>query len=354
MRLTSIKPHLFKRFLLVTLTLTILYFAFYNIGPAIRYNVVPHPHPALLDSENVHPSNNDTLPNVSLVIASIKGDDISWAYNLPIPNLKVFQYVSNDPYAEYHPYQAKGREALMYFTYLHDFYDSLYDITIFVHADETPWHVEGTLLQNTSFALSILDLEQVQKRGYFNLRATWRAGCPAWINTQKTFADTDRKEEEPYMAEAWHANFGEDEVVPEQVGGPCCSQFAVTREAIRRRPREQYRRSMDWLLSSRWSDAVLGRVWEHMWPRLFTDDASDCSHPERGSLCQMYGVCFETDRQLNDYKELWEVRERLKEDMSFFRAVWDAKKAAAAEQRLVEVNSEIERQLSVALQRDNV
>ncbi|KAK0874934.1 hypothetical protein LTR87_011260 [Friedmanniomyces endolithicus] len=370
-----IRSRLLKQVLAATTFFSLVYFSLNNLLPAIRYNVVPHRHPVLHDNAQSEASLGTTVssPTVHLVIASTKADDTSWTSRLRIPNLTILRYISDDPSAPFHPPKPKGREALMCkpahpspkpqtqeantnhskpdFTYLHDFYDSLPDLTLFIHASETPWHVEGTLLRNTSFALSQLNLHQVlQQRPYFNLRVTWRAGCPAWIDTTKTHADYDEAEE-PFMAEAWRANFGADEPVPEKLGGPCCSQFAVTREAIRRRPREQYRFSRDWIVDSTWSDAILGRVWEHMWPRLFTDEASDCGHAERGSLCQMYGVCFESEGELDGYKELWEERERLKERMSFLRAVWDAKKAAGAKGRFGEVNDEIERQLSVAWRR---
>ncbi|KAK0939749.1 hypothetical protein LTR48_001151 [Friedmanniomyces endolithicus] len=347
------RSRLLNQVLATTTLLAFIYFSLNNLLPAIRYNVVPHRHPILLDNaqSKARPGNNTSSPTVHLVIASTKADDTSWTSRLTIPNLTILRYISDDPSAPFHPPKPKGHEALIYFTYLHDFYDSLPDLTLFIHASETPWHVEGTLLRNTTFALSQLNLHKVlQQRHYFNLRVTWRAGCPAWIDTTKTHSDFDEAEE-PFMAEAWRANFGVDEPVPDTLGGPCCSQFAVTREAIRRRPREQYRFSRDWIVDSTWSDAILGRVCEHMWPRLFTDEASDCGYAERGSLCQMYGVCFESEGELEGYKELWEERERLKERMSFLRAVWDAKKAAGAKGRFGEVNDEIERQLSVAWRR---
>ncbi|TKA80960.1 hypothetical protein B0A55_02394 [Friedmanniomyces simplex] len=267
-----IKPRLLKQILYTTFAFALIYFSFNNLIPAIRYNVLPHQHPVLLDHTRPQPNPNTTSPTVHLVIASTASDDTSWTSRLPIPNLTILRYTSDDPSSPYHPPKPKAREALMYFTYLHDFYDSLPDITLFIHASETPWHVEGTLLRNTSFALSQLDLQQVLRRQYFNLRVTWRAGCPTWIDTRKTLADFD-KAEEPFMEEAWRANFGEDDPVP----------------AI--------------------------------------------------------------DGELEGYKELWEERERLKEEMSFFHAVWDARRAAAAKGRFGEVNDEIERRLSMAWRR---
>ncbi|KAK5124898.1 hypothetical protein LTR85_001088 [Meristemomyces frigidus] len=336
-----------KLSVLAAIFISLVYLATDRVWPAIKYHAFPRPRPALLH-ELQHPSPTQNNLTVNLVVASTAEDDISWTDKLysRIPNLTVLRYVSDSQTSGLHPPVAKGREALMYFTYLHDFYDHLPDISIFVHAEETPWHLEGTLLQNTSFALSQLDLMRVvvERRGYFNLRVTWRAACPAWIDTRKTFENWE-KQEEPYMPQAWAANF--DDPVPDILAGPCCSQFVVSRTAIQRRPREQYERSMKWLVETSWSDQIVGRVWEHMWPWLFKSEAKDCA-PERESLCRMYSVCFEDDRQLEAYKELWEERERLKEKVSFLRASWAPRTATEARKKMDEVGDEIERQLSRA------
>ncbi|USW58282.1 hypothetical protein Slin15195_G116010 [Septoria linicola] len=289
----------------------------------------------------------------NLIIASTSKEDTSWASNLQIPNLKVLRYVSDSATAKYHPATLnKGREALIYFTYLVDFYDDLPDVSIFIHAEETPWHMEGTLMGNTSFALSRLDLKQVIERQYFNLRVTWRASCPAWINTTKTNHDR-RKSEEPYMREAWEANFSQEEPVPEILAGPCCSQFAVSREAIRSRPRAQYQRSMEWLQNTPWSDYIAGRVWEHMWPYLFKKEAKDCA-PEIPTLCKLYGICFRSKREMDAFLELWEERERLKEDLQPHRVLWRPQRAADARREIAVNALAIQRTMQTVLEREEL
>ncbi|KAK5131151.1 hypothetical protein LTR08_001299 [Meristemomyces frigidus] len=343
------KKRQIKIWALAAVLLSLIYLLTHRVCPAVKYHTYPRPHPVLLGN-TTHSSPAQTNLTTNLVVASTAKDDISWTDNLynDIPNLTILRYVSDSRTSRFHPPVAKGREALMYFTYLHDFYDSLPDVSVFIHAEETPWHLEGTLLQNISFALAQLDLTRVvEERGYFNLRVTWRAACPAWIDTRKTFENWE-KQEEPYMPEAWEANF--DDPVPDILAGPCCSQFAVSRAAIQRRPREQYKRSIKWLVETSWSDHIVGRVWEHMWPWLFKEEAKDCA-PEKESLCQMYGICFENARQMEAYKELWEERERLKEDMSFLRASWAPGRAAEARKKMNKVGDEIERQLSEAWKR---
>ncbi|KAI1765162.1 hypothetical protein GGR53DRAFT_519820 [Hypoxylon sp. FL1150] len=256
------------------------------------------------------PANNLT---VNLVMATMRNDDISWTQRIQIPNLNIIRYISNDMNAEYHPpVPRKGHEALIYHTYMHDFYDDLPDISIFIHADESSWHVDTLLNNSMAFSLSHLDLEQVMLRQYFNLRVAWLGGCPDWINTTKGVKDKE-KSEEPYMHQAFVENFNiTDDEVPEILGGPCCSQFAATRDAIRRHPKSQYQKNMDWLVHTRWTDYISGRVWEHMWTWLFKGEAVDCE-VEWQSYCRMYHICFGPASR----EKVWDLereRKRLKRE----------------------------------------
>jgi hypothetical protein len=53
--------------------------------------------------------------------------------------------------------------------------------------------------------------------------------------------------------------------VPEKVGVPCCSQFAVSREKILERPIEDYVRYRQWLLETTLPDDTSGRIMEYSW-----------------------------------------------------------------------------------------
>jgi hypothetical protein len=205
-----------------------------------------------------------------------------------MPGLNIIRYVSDSEAAPYRPpIPRKGREALIYHSYFHDFYDDLPDISIMVHADERPWHLDAALNQSLSFALSHIDLDEVERRQYVNLRVDWDGGCPGWINFTKP-ADEVVAKEQPFTRQAFQENFLVPETeVPEVLGAPCCSQFALTRDAIRRNPKEQYKRHMDWLSHTTLSDQIAGRTWEHMWQMLFLGTAIDCPHPFV-TYCRLY------------------------------------------------------------------
>lgn len=56
---------------------------------------------------------------------------------------------------------------------------------------------------------------------------------------------------------------------PSEVGVPCCSQFGVTRETVRLRPKEEYVWFREWLLNTDIEDAISGRVFEYAWHSRF-------------------------------------------------------------------------------------
>lgn len=314
-----------------------------SVGRSVYYNVFPYRIPRFpLEEERIASLSESSL-KVDLVVASVIEDDTAWLSRLPIPNLNVVRYVNNDAFARYQPPASKGNEALIYLTYLHDNYPNFPDVAIFVHGQETAWHVEGTLLRNMTFLLSQLDLHKIQEKGYFNLRRSWKIGCPTWIDTTKTYWHY-KHEEEPHFKEAWAANFDND-TVPDKLGGPCCSQFALSRETMLKPSKEQYRKHMDWLMQSTLKNRVSGRLWEHMWPKLFKGEANDCGHSERTDLCEVYGLCWEGQKELGEYKELWEDVERLKTRMSFFYAIWAPRRAGEARRRMPVLVAEIERGL---------
>jgi hypothetical protein len=245
------------------------------------------------------------VSSVHLILAATTETDLEWTKHLTVPNLQVIPYISDDPEARYHPPANKGNEAMMYLTYIYEFYDKLPDISIFTHGADSAWHVDGALEYSTAYAIEHLDLEEVVRRQYLNLRIGWEYGCPAWINTSITISspdyDQNMKGEEPFMKDAFEQNFPNDDVPP-ILSQPCCSQFAVTKEAIRSVPRELYKLQIDWLLDTILHNGISGRIWERLWQWVFLKKAVDCP-VEHKALCRTYHICFESEDDWRRWKE---------------------------------------------------
>lgn len=302
------------------------------------------------------PKQFDNDPTVNLVVATIAKDDISWTSHITIPNMAIVRYISDDETSRFHPSKPLGRESLMYFTYMQDFYDSLPDISIFIHADESPWHVESILQNNLSYALNRLNLNHVQKRKYVNLRVDWKNACPDWINTTHTEESEmiKGKEEEIFMHQAFVDNFrpwygdssADNFSVPEILAQPCCNQFAVTGDIIRSIPLVEYRRFMEWLTTSSVAtsfvaDWVVGRFWEHSFQYLFTGKAVDCPNQWK-AWCLVYGICFESEGEMYQYLQGDSERGWLVEEMEGWGILRKPVKAWNYGKKLRELNTWLE------------
>ncbi|KAI9744008.1 MAG: hypothetical protein M1818_002742 [Claussenomyces sp. TS43310] len=297
------------------------------------------------------------MPNltVDLVMATVVGDDISWTDNIRIPHLNIVRYFADNQKAQYHPEKNKGREATMYLTYIVDHYDSLPDISIFAHAHERPWHVEPVLSNSMAYTLSQLDLVEVQRRGYVNLRVSWQNACPNWIDTTIPVGESQKKEE-VYVRQAFLDNFpptddqGAVDGVPQYLAQPCCSQFAVARDTILSVPRDQYAKHLKWLLTTELPDYISGRTWEHMFQYLFTKRAVDCPI-EWKTLCKMYHVCFQNARYLQNYIELGWEKANLEEKLGFWAEFKNPAEGQTARVRIKEIEKALVDGMVVALKR---
>jgi hypothetical protein len=116
----------------------------------------------------------------------------------------------------------------------------------------------------------------VQKNGYANLRCHTVPGCPAEIQpfrNKKEHHGLDKLEAATEMAfpTAWGELFN-NTVIPERIGVACCAQFAVSRNQILQRPLDHYIWFHSWLMKTKLSDDVSGRVFEYIWHMIFGQD----------------------------------------------------------------------------------
>lgn len=204
--------------------------------------------------------------NISTVVASRIGDDTVWLPSF-FPNWTHAVYTAENLTGPSSATRSKGNEATVYLTHLIDNYDSLPDIIIFLHANRYQWHNDDPLYDNVR-VLSRLQLSYVEKEGYVNLRCAWRPGCPS--ETRPFEAATGPLSDErglrtgPFFAGAFKELLP-DLVVPDEVGVACCAQFALSRERILRRPKDEYQRLRQWLYDTDLQDRISGRIFEYLW-----------------------------------------------------------------------------------------
>jgi hypothetical protein len=176
----------------------------------------------------------------------------------------------DDPNAPLHTARNKGHEANVYLQYIIDNYDRLPSTMVFLHAhrDGYPqaWHTEFDTHSNVD-TVRMLQIDFVQRNGYANMRCGFIPGCPDEMQPFRNPRD-DWRDTEHVFAEAWEQLFNNTDV-PEVVGVACCSQFAVARWQVLKRPLGDYQRYHKWLMETELTDEVSGRVMEYMWHIIF-------------------------------------------------------------------------------------
>ena len=119
-------------------------------------------------------------------------------------------------------------------------------------------------MMDTFPSISRLNLAHVTSEGYTSLRCNWMH-CPrAQVKPELGFDDGFWDTRGLY-AQAW-TEFFPNQTIPEAVTGPCCAQFAVTRETVLRLPLDKYELIRQWLWSQKGEQGSMkgGLVLEYM------------------------------------------------------------------------------------------
>ncbi|KAF2227599.1 hypothetical protein BDZ85DRAFT_185181, partial [Elsinoe ampelina] len=230
-----------------------------------------------------------------LVVPSLKAQNPAWLKQVTWMDKKI--YTVDDPNSWLKVPENKGNEAMVYLTYIIDHYDKLSDVTVFSHPDRYQWHNDDPDYDALRI-LQRLNLTYVMEEGYANLRCAWLIGCQAeiWPHREAEAYEKNHKNDPNYelrtgdvFKEIWEELIPEMPV-PENVGVACCAQFAVSAEAIRRRPRADYIRYRQWLLDTEDDDDISGRIFEYLWHVIFGKTSVFC--PIAGDCyCKLYGLC---------------------------------------------------------------
>ncbi|CAG7926695.1 unnamed protein product [Penicillium olsonii] len=239
-----------------------------------------------------------------IVMAKLEEEHTEWVAQ-ELPDWQRAIYTVNpshrlDPNTLTTPFN-KGHESMAYFTYIIDNYDSLPSTIAFLHAHRAgflmAWHVDAPLHDNV-LAMRNLQLDFVQRNGYANLRCNWNPGCKGKHRfnkhvTEQIWWDVFEGTSTPplNMSSPTEVEYpGTRYAKPTEIGAACCAQFAVSREQVHLRPREDYVKFRQWVMDTELSDASSGRVMEFMWHIIFGMDGVYCPD-EQICYCQVYGQC---------------------------------------------------------------
>lgn len=211
-----------------------------------------------------HPKKpKDSHPHLTkhLVIASTTSSNLTWLY----PSLRQTHwtphiYVTDDPDALTVPIN-KGNEAMVYLTYIIDNYNSLPDVMFFHHDHNQAWHQ----MFSSIYELAHLNLDTVLRDGYLSPRCL--SSCENLIilpGEIAPFEDLATASREVQVSSVLN-EFLEAEQVPGRIAAPCCAQFAVSREAVRRRSLETWKGLRQWLIDTPVHTKMAGRIMEWTW-----------------------------------------------------------------------------------------
>lgn len=161
---------------------------------------------------------------------------------------------------------------------------------VFVHGGRYQWHNDNPLYGISPFfptfkefrltklttdsVISIRDLNIpfVKQAGYVNLRCAWPVGCPAELEPARYLAERPDDPRHPTAVE-YPDRFLElfpGVEVPEVVGTPCCSQFAVSRGKVHELEQKEYVRLRQWLIETELGSGISGRILEYSWHSMFS------------------------------------------------------------------------------------
>jgi len=180
------------------------------------------------------------------------------------------------------------------------------DVTVFMHAHQITWHNNDFLDSDSALMVQHLQHGYVVHTGYMNLRCHQDPGCPDHIHPVVGNENDDfgMIPEAAVFGSSWKELFPHDPI-PRVLSQPCCGQFAVSSDAIRKFPQESYVAYRKWLLGTELDDSVSGRVWEYVWQWLFSGQAEFCP-AETACYCDGYGLCF--NQKL--YTQYFELRDQ--------------------------------------------
>ncbi|KAL1609778.1 hypothetical protein SLS59_001289 [Nothophoma quercina] len=238
---------------------------------------------------------------LKIVVPKTTKEDLAWMQE-EIPHAPLVVYEVDNEKAENKVPKNKGREAMVYLSYIIDHYDDLPDTTLFMHAHRHAWHNNQLMGLDAAQIVNRLNHDRVARLGYMNVRCHHDPGCPDWIHMDRPGGDFDffHKPEEIYWRKSIWEEIHPGAPIPPSISGICCAQFAVSRDRIRQVPLERFIHYRKWLLTTGMDDQFSGRIFEYIWHYIFTGHEVYC--PAMNTCyCDGYGICFGGRQKFDDY-----------------------------------------------------
>ncbi|KAJ5786525.1 uncharacterized protein N7503_011737 [Penicillium pulvis] len=280
--------------ILITIGIVLaLYFLFFA-GPESPTKAVNNDRPSYAQRPTPKPKadsiDEQARPAIrkrkDMIVASMKTDDTAWLAEY-FPDWSRSIYVVDDKKAPLTVAKNKGRESMVYLTYIIDNYENLPDIMLFIHSLRYQWHNDDPYYDGVPM-LRNFQVPYLQKMGYVNLRCVWTLGCPVEIHPL-----TDTHRDDVHAGEYFRTGFSElfpGEPIPNEVGVSCCAQFGVTRDTVLAKPKSDYERFRVWLSNTSLGDDLSGRIMEYSWHMIFGKPPVHC--PAAGDCyCNVFGLC---------------------------------------------------------------
>lgn len=172
---------------------------------------------------------------------------------------------------------AIGRESMAYLTAIIDNYDALPDLMLFMHGHDVSWHSFEFGQRWMLRRLASLPPRNLSN-GFMQLGCIQRDESfifPRVISANYKSLNGQRWKEvmAGFFAQSWREHLGAafgGAPLPSLVKAACCASFAVTREAVQRRPRAFYEGLRGWLLTTPQDKYWAGVSIEFSWHMAFT------------------------------------------------------------------------------------
>ncbi|KAH7092008.1 hypothetical protein FB567DRAFT_588321 [Paraphoma chrysanthemicola] len=240
------------------------------------------------DDKKLHVNTGVKKRRTAVVVASQASENATWLQEY-FPHWEKNIYRVDDPDAPLTVPMNKGRESMVYLTYIIDHYDSLPDNVLFIHPNRYQWHNDDPDYDGLPM-LRRFQIPYLEKEGYVNIRCAWSLGCP---NEIKPLAEEGEHREAVHAGGDYKNAFQHlfpGEQVPSAVGVSCCAQFGATREKIRDRKKSEYERYRRWIMETKLSDSISGRVLEYSWHMVFGRPPVHCPSAKE-CYCKVFGLC---------------------------------------------------------------